>query len=310
MALHSLPHRAYDVLGLGAVAVDDLLYVDEFPRPDGKTQVQARERAGGGLAGTALVAAARLGVRAAYCGVLDDDDLSRFTLDELAREGVDCGPAVRRAGARPIHSVIIVCRNSPERCILFSMAGVTAPTAADLPESVIASAGVLLVDHTVAGAAIRAAAIARRHGLPVVADLERSDFPEQEAFLDSIDHLILSLEFARRLTGLEEPAACATALLARGHAAVVVTDGERGCLAAQPGQRPRAVPALRVPVVDTTGCGDVFHGAYAACLAWGGEVMTAVRVATVAAGLKARQLGGRAGIPTRAEVEQHLAQLG
>jgi sulfofructose kinase len=69
------------------------------------------------------------------------------------------------------------------------------------------------------------------------------------------------------------------------------------------------VPALRVPVVDTTGCGDVFHGAYAACLASGGDVPTAVRFATVAASLKTRQPGGRAGIPTRPEVENHLALL-
>ncbi len=300
----------YDVLGLGAVAVDDLLYVDEFPRPDGKTPVQAQERAGGGLAATALVAAARLGARAGFCAVLDDDELSRFTLAELAREGVDTSPVVRRPGARPIHSVIIVCRHSPERCILFSSAGVQPPTAADLPASLIAACKVLLVDHTVAGAAIHAAGLARAQGVPVVADLERAGFPEQDEFLGSLDHLILSLEWARTLSGEEDPGACAEALLGRGpRRAVVVTTGAEGCVYALPGQVPVRVPALRVPVVDTTGCGDVFHGAYAACLAWGGDVPAAVRLATVAAGLKTRLAGGRAGIPTRAEVDPYLTQF-
>src|SRR6185436_13228177 len=119
-----MPNPTYDVLGIGAVAVDDLLYVDAFPQPDGKTQVQAKARAGGGLAGTALVAAARLGVRAAYCGVLDFDDLSEYTIDELKREGVDTTQVRRRTGARPYHSVIIVNRTSPQRCILFSNADV------------------------------------------------------------------------------------------------------------------------------------------------------------------------------------------
>jgi sugar/nucleoside kinase (ribokinase family) len=299
----------YDVLGLGAVAVDDLLYVDEFPRPDGKIPVQAQERAGGGLAATALVAAARLGARAAFCAVLGDDELSRFTLDELAREGVDTAPVVRRPGARPIHAVIIVCRSSPDRSILYSYAGVQPPLPADVPEGLVASARVLLVDHSVAGVAIHAARLARRHGLPVVGDVEITGFPEQDEFLASIDHLIVNVEWARAISGAASPEACASALLQRGHAAVVVTNGAAGCVYARPGQPPVAVPVLPVPAVDTTGCGDVFHGAYAACLAWGGDVPEAVRWATVAAGLKTRQMGGRAGIPTRAEVEAHLGRL-
>lgn len=305
-----MPPVIYDVLGLGAVAVDDLLYVDEFPQPDGKTQVQAKARAGGGLAGTALVAAARLGVRAAYCGVLDDDDLSAYTLAELAREGVNCDPVQRRAGARPYHSVIIVNRTTPQRCILFSAADFVVPTAADLPESLIAASRVLFVDHTVAGAAIRAAAVARRHHIPIVGDIEQADFAERDAFLDSVDHLILNQEIAGRLTGQATAAGSAAALLRPTSAAVVVTDGAAGSWYATPGQPARHVPALKVAVVDTTGCGDVFHGAYAACLAWGGDVRAAVAVATVAAGLKARSSGGRAGIPPRAEVEDYLPQPG
>jgi sulfofructose kinase len=296
----------YDVLGLGAVAVDDLLYVDEFPRPDGKTQVQAKARAGGGLAGTALVAAARLGARAAYCGVLDDDELSAYTLAELRREGVNCDPVQRRAGARPYHSVIIVSRTTPERCILFSNADVVVPTEADLPASLIAASRVLFVDHTVASAAIRAAAVARPLGIPIVGDIEGSDFREREAFLGSVDHLILNQEIAEQLTGVADAAGSAAALLRPGYAAVVVTDGAAGSWYATPSEAPTHVPALQVNVADTTGCGDVFHGAYAACLAWGGDVRAAVDVATVAAGLKARSSGGRAGIPSRAEVERYL----
>ncbi|HEX9027631.1 MAG TPA: PfkB family carbohydrate kinase, partial [Anaerolineales bacterium] len=192
--------KRYAVLGFGAVAVDDLLYVDEFPLPDGKTPVRSRQRAGGGLAGTALVAVARLGQEAAYCGVLDRDELSQFTEDELVKEGVDCTPVIHQSGARPYHSVIIVCRNHPSRSILFSNEGVTEPSRAEITPALVGSAKVLFVDHTVPQAAIWAAGLARQQGIPVVADVEAANFPFQEEYLQAVDHLILGIDLARQLS--------------------------------------------------------------------------------------------------------------
>jgi sugar/nucleoside kinase (ribokinase family) len=108
----------WDVLGLGIAAVDDLLYVDVYPRPDSKVAVRARQRQGGGLTATALVAAARLGARAAYGGVLGHNELSRFTLRELQREGVDCASVLRKGEAEPCHSIVVVDRSTGSRTIL------------------------------------------------------------------------------------------------------------------------------------------------------------------------------------------------
>ena len=299
-----MTNKHYDVLGLGVVAVDDLLYVDEFPVPDGKTPVRTWQRTGGGLAGTALVAVARLGQTAAYCGVLGEEELSRFTLDELRRDGVDCSPVARRPDARPYHSVIIVCQGRNTRSILFSGEGVIEPPAENVPEALIASARVLFVDHTIPRAALRASKLAHTHGVPVVGDIERGAFPERAEYLAVVDHLILGIDLARELTGQSDPAACVLALGSDAHTAVVVTAGESGCWYAERGHSVRHMPAIEVAAVDTTGCGDVFHGAYAACLSWGGDVPSAVRLATIAAGLKTTRPGGRAGIPDRATVEQ------
>jgi sulfofructose kinase len=128
----------WDILGIGAVAVDDLVYVDSYPVPDSKVTVSGEQREGGGLAGTAMVAATRLGARAAFAGVLGDDDLSRYTIAELEREGVDCSPVRRQPGARPHHSTIIVDLSTGQRTILCTRAGVTPPTEADVTAQLVA----------------------------------------------------------------------------------------------------------------------------------------------------------------------------
>jgi len=299
----------WDVLGFGAVAVDDLIYVDRFPYPDGKTAVRESRREGGGLAGTAMVAAARLGVRAAYCGVLGDDERSQFTRAEFERQGVDLAALLHDPQAEPIHSTVVVERATGNRVIFFDRRRVIQPPLEQIDAALIGATRVLLVDFTALEAGLRAARLARELGVPVVGDIERSDYPTAPELVAVADHLILGLEIARMLTGREEPEEAARALLTPDRAVVVVTAGGGGGWYVTHESEVAHVPALAVQVVDTTGCGDVFHGAYAAWLALGRPLAECVRAATVAAGLKAEQPGGRAGIPDRATVEQTLARL-
>jgi len=297
----------WDVLALGAVTVDDILYVARHPQPDAKAPVLARRREGGGLAGTALVAAARQGAKAAYCGVLGDDDLSRFALQEFERDGVDCSPVLRRDGARPIHSVVIVDQSTGQRSILYSLEGFSTPAPEELDESVVARCRVLFVDHTALPGAAHAARVARSGGIPVVADIERGG-PGIADLLPLVNHLVVGIRFAGEATGERDPAAMARALAGPDRACAVVTAGERGCWVSERGAEARRFPAFHVPVVDTTGCGDVFHGAYAAAIARGDGIASAVRTASAAAAIKAMHPGGRSGIPTRATVERFLAE--
>src|SRR5436309_894891 len=96
--------KLHDVLGLGCVTIDDLLYVAAYPAPDTKTPVLRRERQCGGLIGTALVAAARLGSKCAYAGLLGDDEFSAFVMERFRQEGIDVTHRVYRPEAKPIHS--------------------------------------------------------------------------------------------------------------------------------------------------------------------------------------------------------------
>src|SRR6516162_4375395 len=116
--------RSFDIVGLGCAAVDDLLYVPAYPPADAKVQILRRERQGGGLTATALVAAARLGSRCAYAGVLGEDELSHFLRQRFQREGVDISLVRHRLDARPIHSIIVVDEGTQTRNIFYDLEGV------------------------------------------------------------------------------------------------------------------------------------------------------------------------------------------
>ncbi len=308
-----------DILGIGIVAVDDLIFLERFPAPDSKARVLGRERHPGGLTGTALVAARRMGARCAYAGTLGDDALSRFLLDSLAAEGVSTEHVLRREGARPYHSTILIDTTTKTRTIFFDSHGVVGPDPDRLPEREILSAGVLFVDHLGLPGMVRAARLARGAGIPVVADLEASQGPLFVELLGLVDHLILPWDVAAGLTGATNGPAAARGLWeahtgkngdhgAAARPAVVVTRGTEGswCISAE---RPGEVlhqPSFLVQTVDTTGCGDVFHGAYAAALREGRSVEDRLRFASAVAALKATRVGGQKGIPMRQDVEKFL----
>lgn len=284
------------VLGFGAVAVDDLLYVDR-PFAAGKGKVIRRVSDSGGNVATALVAVARLGGRAAFVGWLAEDPDDPGAAG-LAREGVDVSLAPRRPDARAIRSVITVAPDG-ERFIAYDD-DVPHGTADALPDSTLTRGRVLLID----GYAVHALAIverARRLGLAVVGDIEWTAGRATDRLLALADHLVLPIAFARAHTGETDPAMILASLWSGDRAAVVLTDGARGAFLRQRGDAAAwHLPAHRVTPVDTTGAGDCFHGAYACALAEGEPPLDAARFAGAAAALSVTGAGGRRALPGRA----------
>jgi sugar/nucleoside kinase (ribokinase family) len=301
----------FDILGLGATTVDDLLYVPAYPPADSKVMIQRSERQCGGLTATALVAAARLGSQCVFAGALGDDEFSHFVLEAMRREGIDVTHVAPHPDAPPIHSIIIVDEGRQTRTLFYDVAGVVGALPDWPEEPVIQAARVLFVDHHGTDGMIRAARIARDNRIPVVADLERENVPRFDELISLVDHLILSRDFAVNLTGESDAALAAQQLWNSERQAVIITCGAEGCWCVTDAASNRAVhhPAFRVDVVDTTGCGDVFHGAYASTLARGLGIDERITIASAAAALKAMQRGGQAGIPTQAAVEEFLRSL-
>jgi sulfofructose kinase len=294
-----------DVLALGAAAIDDLLYVDAYPQPDTKTTVRDATRQCGGLSATALVAAARLGARCAYAGTLgpDGDVDSAFVLDALGVEGIDTRHCVRVVGGGPVKSVIVVGRDTGTRNIFPRQPAHTGAHPQSPPESVIRASRVLLVDHLGITGMLRAAHLARASDVAIVSDIERADDASALDLLALVDHPVLSEEFATALTGHADIGTALRSLWSPVRRALTITCGPRGAWFTVDGLTVLHQPAFQVDVIDTTGCGDVFHGAYCAALARGEPIDICVRVASAAAALKATQPGAQRGAPTRTQLE-------
>jgi sulfofructose kinase len=314
--------RAFDVVGIGVAAVDDIVWVEAYPPADAKVRVTRRERHPGGLTATALVAAARLGARCAYAGILGENEDSLWVLERLAAERIDTRYATRLPGAGPVRSVIIVGTDRHTRNVFSDASRVL-----DLPgepdgaatgdgvraafEYPVGTARVLLVDHVYPALAIRAARVVRDRGGFVVADLEKDVSPRLPELVNLVDHLVLARPFATHLSGADEPGQAAAALYRPGRTAVVTCGAEGAWYAAdETGGLPEHQPAFAVETVDTTGCGDVFHGAYAAALARRLSLAERLRFASAAAALKATRPGGQAGIPDLQAVARFLEERG
>jgi sugar/nucleoside kinase (ribokinase family) len=296
---------AVDVVGLGAATLDYLGLVPHFPDPDDKMTMLEFAREGGGLVATALVAVARLGASTRYVGKLGEDEFSRFIVDGFRREGVRTDAIVTRQQVKGRFSFIIVEEGTGLRTILHSGHGPARLAPEELDREAILSGRALLIDTSDPVSAFTAAGWARAAGRPVVLDADKYD-PAAPDLAAAADFAIASQRYATARTSLAEPAAAAEALAGEVPGIVIVTAGRAGAYVAA-GRERFHQPALSVPVKDTTGAGDVFHGAflYAHLQEW--DLRRCVAFAAAVAALKCRALGGRAGIPTLAEA---LAFLG
>lgn len=296
--------RPFHVLGFGALAIDDIIYVDRA-LSSGKGKVTKRAMDHGGNVATALVAIARLGGRAAFVGWLNDQPENDVGGRQLELDGVDTSLAPRAAASLPIRSVITVDPDG-DRFIAYDD-DVLHGTSPALPDDVLTQAPVLLIDgYSTHSEAV--VARARALGLSVVADIEWTIGAASDRIMALADHLVLPLVFGQAYTGQTDPKAVLDGLWSPERAAVVLTDGKNGAYVRQA----RDVtcwhfPAYDVRAVDTTGAGDCFHGAYCLALAQGQAPLDCVAYATAAAAIAVTARGGRRGLPDNSTCSAWMA---
>lgn len=296
---------ALDVVGLGYCAWDYLGIVDHIPEFDAPTvDLLDFATSGGGPVATALVTLARLGARTGFIGIIGDDEAGLQCRQTFAQNGVDFQRMRVQGGARTPICMILVHSGSGRRAILCYRG--TCPQIELQPAdySYIATARFLHLDGHHIGAAIEAAKCMHETGGTVVLDANRPR-PRLDELLPWVDVLISNAYFPTAYTHQQDVEHAASLLLQTGAQLVVITLGEKGCKCfTTEGQW--YVPGFQVPVVDTTGAGDAFHGAFIYGLLQGWPLEDTATFANAVAALNSTALGGQGGLP---RLDQALAFL-
>ena len=290
------------------IAVQDFVFaVDSIPTTAEKHRARDLAVVGGGIAASAAVAVARLGGRAWLATRLGDDLVGDAIVADLAREGVDVALARRFPGCRSPLSAVMVDAAGERLILSYSDAAIPGDPGW-LPSTLPSGVAAVLGDTRWEEGSRRLFDIARLAGAPAVLDADRA--PRLPDLLSAASHVALSAQALREISAAEDLAEALARLRAVTPAWLGVTDGARGVFVLMPGasQASQVVhsPGFAVNVVDTLGAGDVWHGAFALALGEGQPEVSAVRFASAAAALKCTRFGGRAGTPTRTELEAFL----
>jgi sulfofructose kinase len=292
---------ALDVLCIGHASYDITMRVPHHPGANEKMHAEALRYDGGGPAANAAVAVRRLGGTSAYCGYLGWDMYGDANAKAFVHEGVDLRWTVR--GEQPTPVSAILAKPDGTRCVINykrETPWLQPEVLAAMPQM---AAGVLLFDGHEPLISVDIARAARRRGIPTVIDAGSVHRGTRE-LVPIIDYLVSSERFALDWAQTTD-AYAALARLAEVAPNVVITRGGEGLLWARQGERGQ-VPAFAVDIVDSTGAGDAFHGAFAFGLARGMGWIELLRYASAVGALTCTQLGARAGIPDADAVRTFL----
>jgi len=292
-----------NISGLGYCSIDHLCLVPHIPLND-KVQTKRTLEQGGGPAATAIYTAARLGAKTAFISAVGDDQRGQAILKGLALAGIDTAGIKLRLGAESPVTFCWIQEDTGQRSIVWSHGSVTPLLPEEVNVNLMRNTDLLHLDAHHTDAAIHAAEIARASGVTIMLDAG-TIVPRIDELLALADIVIASEKFAERFMGESVPEAALKQLLGANTKFAAVTLGKNGSIGWD-GKQFYQQPAFAVDTVDTTGAGDVFHGAFAYKYVNGGSWRECMRFAAAASALKCTKLGGRSGIPTLAETEQFL----
>jgi sulfofructose kinase len=299
----------FDVVGVGLNATDTLLVVPHFPAYAGKAPFQDEIVSPGGQVASAMVTCARLGLRTKYIGTVGDDERGNIQMESLRGSGVNLDHVQLRLGCANQSAYIVIDQSTGERTILWRRPECLRISPEEIAPEQILCARLLHIDGHDTPAVEHAAKIARQAGLPVVVDVD-TIYPGFDRVLPYVDYLVSSSEFPERWTKQSDPfKALAIIQKEYGLRVAAMTLGAHGALALEAGRFVYS-PAYVVNCIDTTGAGDVFHGAFCYAVLQGMPMREALDFSNAMAALNCTALGARGGIASSAEARALMSHAG
>ncbi|MDZ7699268.1 MAG: PfkB family carbohydrate kinase [Deltaproteobacteria bacterium] len=288
--------HSVQVVGLGQACVDYLGRLPDFPAEDEKVELEELLISCGGPAATAMVTLSRLGVSTTFLGSLSDDPFGVRIVEGLKAEDVDISCLKITPGHSSQFAFIAVTGEGGKRTIFWKRSSAPALLPDDVLLTHFPNARMLHIDGLMIEASRAAASTARERGMTVVMDAGTLRQGTLE-LVSLVDVLIGSERFAESLSEsgftYEETL---QKVLSMGPRQVVFTLGSNGSV----GLDPNGVvheKAFKVASRDTTGAGDVYHGAYIYGLLQGWDMAACMRFGSAAAAVKCAHGGGWRGIP-------------
>ncbi|MCW5978071.1 MAG: ribokinase [Bryobacteraceae bacterium] len=291
---------AFDVVGVGLNATDTLIVVPRFPPYSGKAPFEEDILSPGGQVASAMCVCARLGLRVKYIGTVGDDERGRIQMESLRGSGINLDHVQLRANCPNQSAYILIDRATGERTVFWKRPPCLRIEPGEITADQIACARLLHIDGHDTPAVEHAARLARGASIPVSVDVD-TIYAGFERVLPLVDYLIASSEFPRNWTAEEDPfLALETIQNEYGMRMAAMTLGAHGALA-RIGGRFVYSPGFVVDCVDTTGAGDVFHGAFCYAVLQAMPIEQALEFSNAMAALNCKALGARGGIASREE---------
>lgn len=299
-----------EILCIGLAVYDISLPLPYYPTENSKLEIQTSYEAGGGPAANAAYLLSKWGVNTAFAGMIGDDIYGRLIIEEFKAMGTDLSLLEIRPGFPTPIAVILVNRESGSRTVIhrrektpfyrpdFKLLGKSSPK-------------VLLFDGHEPDASL--AAIKMFPEARTILDAG-SLRPGTEALAGVVDYLVASERFALSKTGLsdlksqENRRECLRILAGLNPGHVIVTLGEAGLIHNE-GEICHHLPAFTAETIDTTGAGDIFHGAFAYGILKNYSLLETLQMASMAASLSVSTAGGRQSIPELSLVREKLHEL-
>jgi len=296
---------AIDIIGIENPVMDFNILLEKMPDAGGFGSLKEYSWQGGGNVGSALVAAARLGAKCGIIGIVGDDPYGQFCVDDFKRHNIDTSHLIKDAGTKTSFCICLAEISTMGRSFIAKGGTKRQPTDVELDKKYISTTKYLHLGP-IGQPQVQAARWAREKGITVVDDAGYFN-PDTDEHTDLIDVFVGSEHYYKGLFHDNNYEKNCKAIQKRGPKIVVFTLGAKGCIGLNDDGEYFAIPAYEgLSIVDTTGAGDVFHGAFIFGLMQGWDVKKTSLFSSAVSAIKCTRLGGRAAIPDYNTVQKFM----